>query len=482
MNIAFIKTKYNSLPLPMKASLWYTMANVVNKGISLLSTPIFTRIMNEEQYGTFSIFQSWFSIMIIFTSLNVFLGGYSKGLILYEDDAERFTSSQLGLTTVITAIVFAIYIADISFWTKVFELSPILMIAMFIELLLMPAMELWSARQRFDYKYRKFVLLTVAMSGISIIGGVIAVTNTYNKIEARVFSDVFAKAFFSVILFIVLFSSGKCFYNKEYWKYSLTFNLPLIPHYLSNYVLNQSDRVMIGKMVGNSQAAYYSVAYTISTVIILIVNAINSSLTPYIYKSIAANEKEKIKKATQPLIILVAGLCVMTMTFAPEVIRIFAGKKYTDAIYVIPPIAASVFFIFAYSLFSNIEYYFQKTKLIAVATSMCAVLNLILNYVCIKKFGYYAAGYTTLVCYGCLTVFHYAFYKKVLIENHINVDLYNKKYIVIASVTLIVIMVLMTFIYEQTVFRYGLMIILFIIIIMFRNKFAKILFALRKRK
>lgn len=78
----------------------------------------------------------------------------------------------------------------------------------------------------------------------------------------------------------------------------------MIPHYLSNYILNQSDRVMIGRMVGNSQAAYYSVAYTISTVMVLITNAINSSLTPYIYKSIASDEKGKIKKQRGHLLFL----------------------------------------------------------------------------------------------------------------------------------------------------------------------------------
>lgn len=61
---------------------------------------------------------------------------------------------------------------------------------------------------------------------------------------------------------------------------------------------------MIGRMVGNSQAAYYSVAYTISTVMVLITNAINSSLTPYIYKSIASDEKGKIKKQRGHLLFL----------------------------------------------------------------------------------------------------------------------------------------------------------------------------------
>ena len=76
MNITTIKEKYGALSLPVKASLWYTVCNVINKGLALLSTPIFTRIMTEEQYGTFSVFQSWYSILIIWKAEN----DYRKGL------------------------------------------------------------------------------------------------------------------------------------------------------------------------------------------------------------------------------------------------------------------------------------------------------------------------------------------------------------------------------------------------------------------
>lgn len=74
--------KYNKMSVPLKASLWYTIANILVKGISLLSTPIFTRVMSQDQYGTFTLFQSWFNIILIFTSLNIFLGGYTKGMLI----------------------------------------------------------------------------------------------------------------------------------------------------------------------------------------------------------------------------------------------------------------------------------------------------------------------------------------------------------------------------------------------------------------
>ena len=73
----------------------------------------------------------------------MFLGGYQKGLILYKDDISRFTAAQLGLTTTITILFLATYLFNVPFWTGVFDLEPLLMFAMFAELLLMPALELW---------------------------------------------------------------------------------------------------------------------------------------------------------------------------------------------------------------------------------------------------------------------------------------------------------------------------------------------------
>lgn len=475
-----ILNKYKMLPAPVKASLWYTICNIINKGVALLTTPIFTRVMTEEQYGQFAIFQSWVSIFIIFTSLNIFLGGYQKGLLLFENDVARFTSSQLGLIITITSAFLAIYLCAPNYWSSLFELSPILMIAMFAELYLMPATELWSAKQRFDYQYKKYVLLTIFMSIFSVAVGVITVINTPYKTEARIYSDMLAKSIGGILLLIILFKRGRQFYSKQYWKYALAFNLPLIPHYLSHFVLNQSDRLMIGKMVGNAQAAYYSVAYSISSMMLLITTAINNSLTPYIYKSIKSKNTHSISKIANALVLLVAGLCICVTAFAPEVIYIFAGIAYLDAIYVIPPISLSIFFIFIYSLFSTIEYYFMKTKWISIATFICAVVNLTLNYVFIKIFGYYAAGYTTLVSYMLLSCMHFTFYKRVLKEKSISENIFNIKFILIVSISMLLLMLFFTLVYRYIAIRYLLVTIILCIALIKRKEMQSLLSTLKK--
>ena len=64
-----IITKYKNLPEAVKASLWFTICSILQKGISFITVPIFTRLLTTEQYGVVSIFYSWESIFIIFCTL-----------------------------------------------------------------------------------------------------------------------------------------------------------------------------------------------------------------------------------------------------------------------------------------------------------------------------------------------------------------------------------------------------------------------------
>ena len=70
---------------------------------------------------------------------------------------------------------------------------------------------------------------------------------------------------------------------------------------------------------------------------------------------------------------------MVVIAFAPEVVRILAPNEYFEAIWVIPPLATSVFFIFLYTLFANIEFYYEENKFIMIASIIAAILNIILN-------------------------------------------------------------------------------------------------------
>ena len=113
---------------------------------------------------------------------------------------------------------------------------------------------------------------------------------------------------------------------------------------------------------------------------------------------------------------------------------------------------------------------------------MSAVLNLILNFIFIQIFGYYAAGYTTLVCYICLSIFHYIFYKKVLRLQDIETDIYDKRIVLLLSGVVLISMLIMVLTYKWIIVRYAILLGTIVLAYMFKNKIKTLLMEFRKAK
>ena len=188
---------------------------------------------------------------------------------------------------------------------------------------------------------------------------------------------------------------------------------------------------MISHMVGKDKAAIYGVAYSLAMMLTFVLNAINNSYVPWYYGKIKENKQEENKEIS----IIIAGIIAILLTgviwSAPEIILVFAGEKYYEAIYVVPPVAISLLLLFYSQLFINVEFYYEeKTKLIWASIS-AAVTNLIMNWFCIRRFGFVAAAYTTLLSYIIFALANYFAMKKVLKEKGVMDNAYNYKGLVL---------------------------------------------------
>ena len=78
-----------------------------------------------------------------------------------------------------------------------------------------------------------------------------------------------------------------------------------MPHYLSEFVLQSSDKIMINYLCGTSDVALYSIAYSAGSLINLITGAINSTFAPYQYQKIKAGEYELLAKRANQVLLFV---------------------------------------------------------------------------------------------------------------------------------------------------------------------------------
>lgn len=474
---------YRELHEPVKASLWFLICGFLQKGISMLTTPIFTRIMTDAEYGRFSVYNSWLSILQIIVSLNLAAGVYTRGLVKNEEDQDRFSSSMLGLSTtciLIWSVVYFLFHDTINQWL---ELNTVLMTAMLVEIWSHAAYQFWSNRERVNYKYKKLVVLTLIYVIMRPVLGALCVmqADVQHQVEARVLTTVLVNVVLFTVLYIAISKKGKQFYNKEYWLYALKFNIPLLPHYLSQMVLSQSDRLMINSICGPTETAYYSVAYTLAMVLLILNNSISGTMNPWIYKTIKNNEVHKIGKVSYGVLGLIALLNVVVILVAPELLGILAPDSYMSAVWVVPPVTVSVYFTFLYNLFATFEYYYEKTHYVTVATVIGAVLNIVLNAVFIPKFGFVAAGYTTLVCYILYAMAHYFFMKKVTKDQMNGEKIYDARIIVAIGAALVLAAAVIMVFYTMPIIRYGILAAVLIAMVWKRKALLGVIQMLRNK-
>lgn len=463
--------KYKQLGDPIKVSFWFLICGFLQKGISMLTTPVFTRIMSETEYGRYSIYTSWYNILFILSSLELASGVYTRELVKNEDDADAFSSSLLSLSTLSILIFTAVYLIFHESFNQLTSISTYLMLMMILEMWSTVAFQFWANRERVAYRYKKLAVLMITFTIIRPVTGVVAVllADRHHQVEARVTASVLINVLLFSGLYISIIKKGKIIFKKDYWKYALSFNLPLIPHYLSQIILNQSDRIMIGEFCDASAVSYYSVAYSLSMVMQIFNTSVLATMNPWIYRSVKAKDYEKIGRISYLILVVIAGLNILMVAVGPELMRIMAPESYFAAVWVIPPITASVYFKFLYDLFATFEYYFNKTKWVMIASVVAAIANIALNSIFIPLFGFVAAGYTTLLCYVLYAIAHYVFMRKVNIIYMEGYKVYNIKIILAIGFALITVSGVMLLLYNHIIIRYFVLAGLMMAIVCFRK-------------
>lgn len=469
----------------MKASFWFLICSFLQKGISFITTPIFTRILSTAEYGEFSVFNSWMQIISPIITLNLFAGVYSQGVVKFENDRNRFSSSLQGLSLTLVACWTLVYVCFQGFFNNLFSLTTVQMFCMFVMIWVSGSFNFWSMNKRVDFKYTELVILTSIVSIVQPTLSIVFILHSSDKVTARIFAMAVTQLVFYGGTFIVQMHEGKVFFNRNYWTYALKFNLPLLPHYLSMTVLNSSDRIMIKNMVGSSEAGIYNLAYSVSMIMSLFNTALLQTIEPWIYRKLKDKKGNELEQVAYPSFVMIAVVNLLLILLAPEVIRIFAPAKYYDAIWVVPSVALSVFFMYLYTFFATFEFYYEKTQYIASATIGGAVLNIVLNYIFIKMYGYLAAGYTTLFSYILFAFLHYRFMRKICREQINDLHPYKSKIIIGISVISLVLGFAIMALYTHPIIRYSIFALMVVVAVIYRKKLIEILTQLmnmRKQK
>ncbi len=426
---------YNQAAPTVKASLWFVACSAIQKGISFITVPIFTSIMPQEEYGYFSLFQSWFSVILIFATLNLHYQVYNNGALKFQDHTDEYVTSLIGLSWLTSCILFFIFGIFYQMWTPITGMPLHWMIYMFLQCTMMMPYNIFLQKERMSNSYKLVVIVTLISVFSTTLLGLYMVSTHQGSADSRLLAIVICEAIIGIIIFFILFPKGRTLYNKTIWKYALHLAIPLLPHYLANIVLTNLGNIMIARYYGSEKLALYSIAYSLGMIMQIIVNSVNSAICPWIYRTMGKKNYFELRRGTGILYLLMAVLTVIPTLFGTVYIRLFMKPNYYEAASLIGIIAASSYFTYLYSILLVFELYFEKTKYTSTASVIAAAANAILNYYGIQLFGYQAVAYVTLICYIILSIVHYYFLNKICMTNQISIsEIVNTKFIIVIGI------------------------------------------------
>ncbi len=386
---------------------YYILGEGVSKGIIFLAISVFTNYFSKEDFGRLALF--WITIPVFSIFIDFAQRSYIKKQFLH--------SKKKAMESIYRAVISSTIIAGVFLILRS----------------LFNTLEIYVVDEIFD-KYIIFCAYFYAIIEIVLsyfqIGGRVKQYNIYYALrnatpylltiiiilllkQERVFEPVlFAQiqlVVFILIAVIALYKISKTYsgikltlvvnqLKKRIW-ISLKFSLPIVPGILSALLLSFADRFIINYYYSEVEVADYTVAYTVSSIFMAFFLATNKMWQKFILENLKANDLIKLSRAARNYIGIVILVGVMIIILKSYLVLIMANSSYFVILDIIPTIVLGMFFYFLYTVLSNIPFYHKNTIFMALPAIIAAILNIILNFILIPKFGFKVAATTTTISY-----------------------------------------------------------------------------------
>lgn len=399
----------------LRAGLGYTIGNILIKGITFITLPIFSRILSTAQYGTFNTYMAYESILSIFIGLGMY-ASIKNAKFDFPGKVNEYVSTVLWITVIPVALCMILATVFSGAITKTLDLSQPLVFLLIFQSFGSAMLSISNARLALDYNYTKYLKFacfnTFVNTGLSVVL-ILCVFNIQRE-YGRIVGSAIPLVLIGVYVFITNGHSGNFSFNKKMARYALRVGFPLIWHYLSQQIQSQFDRIAITGIVGSSFTGIYSFAYSIASILQVVFYSTENVWSVWFFEQMSQGNYKKIREVSRKYMLLIASIATFMLVGSKEVIMLMGDREYWEGATIFIPILLGIFLLYLYTVPVAIEYYYKKTKYIAMMTGIAAVVNVALNYLLIPRFGYIAAAYTTLLSYAVQFVSHWIISKKIL--------------------------------------------------------------------
>lgn len=381
----------------------FIFSDIINKAIPFLLLPILTTYLGVSDYGILSLFNSLSGLIQVVIGYS-FVGYLNLNYFSLSNDDKNKTITT-GILIFFLLFIFTIVIGISTFSLVVIEFNAywviILSLIAFLYNINSLRLAIWILEEN-PIKYSIFQILeTLIKISISLY---LIIELGYNW-QGRVYGILIGTLSLCSYAIFQLYRKGNLIFifDNNIFNNIFKYGKELIVHQLSQWVRLNSDKILIGMILGTTATGIFSVSYQFGLVLGILTTAINKSWVPYFFKSISNKTSEKkLNKLILLYIPSVLSIAFILNIIFEYIILNFFSNEFHEAIQYIPFFLLAFSFQGMYFMLVNYIFYYNKNNRLSTFSLITSLFHLITMYYGISYFGLIGASYAFLFSYFLL--------------------------------------------------------------------------------
>lgn len=389
----------------VKNTIILGIGKLLPKFIAIITLPIVTAQLTKAEFGTYDLLSTLIMLLLPIATLQIQSAAF-RFLIDCRGNQEKSGRiiTNILLVTIPISIIVSVFVVAI--WKDMELLTKLFTFFYFISDITYITISQVTRGLSFNKEYS---ISSIIFSIINAIGILLVV-----KIKNFGLNGVIVSLFVANLVSIVYLSFkikllkyvNKKYISKNQTKEMLKYSWPMIPNNLSNWALKLSDRLVITGFLGIEANAVYAVANKIPNLL-----NIAQSIFVMAWQENASealkdgNSEEYYSKMFYVVFKMMIGVTALLIAFTPVIFMLLIKGDYSGAYTQMPILILANFFYCMSAFQGGIYIAHKKTKSVGITTIVAAIINLLIDFIFIKKLGIAAGSISTLVAYFVLYIF-----------------------------------------------------------------------------
>ena len=368
----------------------FSLFSFINNGISFFLLLILANFITPTEYGYLNLFNT--VIMVIGYFITMSSDGYlSVSYFRDGKDATKQCISSALLTAVIVSTLFYLLL----FFKGEFISShlhlpiQVLYLAILIRFL---SVSLGMAMNYFRIQ-KKVLTYGIISCGNSLLFFCLAIFFVkWMQLSwlGYILSQTCCNFLFCLwALCIFLHKRFICRPSIDFWKKMLLWGIPLIPHLATIFIKQGCDRYIINHFHGVEEVGLFSFALNLANIIVTVGMAFNASNSVNLFEILSntkldiIQKKFQVRKFQRNIFFIYLGASIVITIAGLIFVPIFL-PKYENSMPYFAILAIFGFLHCLYFLFTNILFYYKKTKNLMYITFFTSIIHLLMSlyYTC----------------------------------------------------------------------------------------------------